>query len=1099
MALRTFCLCFTATSDDTSGGGAVLTHSTCGAEVLTTPLGIATDQKANLTASQLTSSYAIDTSNISSDLPSKQGSRKLRNPSSASGCNPSVAPDPSSQRKISNVQLTSGIHNPNQKLSVELTKKLADECSGRISGITFPAAASVPVSFEQQDPELRTLKVEPTNDGPNDAGVTVRALSQLGGGDLCGASCGSGSPPSTTFPKSQPDFNLPARSLSRPLPLHPRIQAAADGSSSSGGGAGGSGGGGDLLFVPAANELVALPGRRGLAVVGGATAVSSFARVISNTRIMSRKGSAALKESEEPPGGMAALETAAAAVAAAPPPLQAAAATVAAPHSIFSTNAALACRGGDIGASAGQAAAVVPMSTSVHGGIEVADLPCNRFAVSAVAEGQPAAATAAAAAPSLVRDAASLVPAHSSASTAGPNNSRTTLPYLASRHMSQVAFLHMLQDGGDSDRGTSTSGPADGTVAADNSSPSLSQLPLLGPPCLQLQQFCTLDLAALSREISGLRWIGQGGGGAVFQGMWQGAPVAVKFLLGESQGEPGTGPGHCGGGEGGVNVLALEGVVSSVVNHPNVVHTFAFQCARLTEASLAPEPEVGQLDGGPLDEHGTRDLFESLLDTAGSYGNTEGSGAVMRRGLHHLTAIATVGGSGSSGFGAAASAATGAASHLGWAGVGARASMGHQVSRFGSIVQEAGGGGSGVAVAMAAAAGAPCLPEVKLGGGGDVVELEGQRVHQREGRDGDIVKREEYGGAGEGAGESRRRVPDMTAVEGRLRTKAVTRSAVQVQQQQQREVALESTFQSDEGFGDPEFGSSRGWTVRQALQHLKARPGMYLTYIIMEYCDRGSLLAAIRRGIFRIQTDQPQTHGTPAAAIATSPVALYGNVSPQGGPWSRFPRRIVLRAILRTARDIAQGMCHLHANGIIHGDLKPGNVLLRGCRSDRRGFVAMVADFGLSKVTRDDKPLEAHHWSTVTVMAPEVIMGRWLKASDVFSYGILLWQLVTSEPVPYSKLTVPQILMGVAQGKLKPEWPASAHPPLVRLGRACLATSPEKRPSFEAIVKVLIKIEKRVRDELRVARSKASAPAGADPAPRYSISATAAPPLPSPR
>lgn len=38
--------------------------------------------------------------------------------------------------------------------------------------------------------------------------------------------------------------------------------------------------------------------------------------------------------------------------------------------------------------------------------------------------------------------------------------------------------------------------------------------------------------------------------------------------------------------------------------------------------------------------------------------------------------------------------------------------------------------------------------------------------------------------------------------------------------------------------------------------------------------------------------------------------------------------------------------------------------------------------------------------------------------------------------------------------QLTPEWPASTHPALVRLGRACLAPSPEKRPSFEAIVKV---------------------------------------------
>ena len=39
--------------------------------------------------------------------------------------------------------------------------------------------------------------------------------------------------------------------------------------------------------------------------------------------------------------------------------------------------------------------------------------------------------------------------------------------------------------------------------------------------------------------------------------------------------------------------------------------------------------------------------------------------------------------------------------------------------------------------------------------------------------------------------------------------------------------------------------------------------------------------------------------------------------------------------------------------------------------------------------------------------------------ADVFSFGMLLWQLVTSEPIPYGKLTVPQILLGVSQGTVR--------------------------------------------------------------------------------
>lgn len=77
----------------------------------------------------------------------------------------------------------------------------------------------------------------------------------------------------------------------------------------------------------------------------------------------------------------------------------------------------------------------------------------------------------------------------------------------------------------------------------------------------------------------------------------------------------------------------------------------------------------------------------------------------------------------------------------------------------------------------------------------------------------------------------------------------------------------------------------------------------------------------------------------------------------------------------------------------VQGDLKPGNILLKSTRSDRRGFVAKVADFGLSRIQslntvggylQSSLGCDADTTGTLAYMAPEVLSGSLCAASDVY-------------------------------------------------------------------------------------------------------------------
>eukprot|EP00884_Botryococcus_braunii_P000235 jgi/Botrbrau1/10211/Bobra.0362s0001.1 len=142
----------------------------------------------------------------------------------------------------------------------------------------------------------------------------------------------------------------------------------------------------------------------------------------------------------------------------------------------------------------------------------------------------------------------------------------------------------------------------------------------------------------------------------------------------------------------------------------------------------------------------------------------------------------------------------------------------------------------------------------------------------------------------------------------------------------------------------------------------------------------------------------------------------------------------------KIALDIARGMAFLHCHGILHSDLKSPNILLTRC-----GVCAKIADVGLARLLQENKTFASNHMQgTYDWMAPEVLIhGQAGLHSDVFSFGVILWEIVTQgKPVRGS----------MADVRVPQDCPLEA----AQLIAECLSIDPMKRPSAKDIVKRLM-------------------------------------------
>ncbi|GAB4848413.1 Serine/threonine-protein kinase sty17 [Ancistrocladus abbreviatus] len=222
--------------------------------------------------------------------------------------------------------------------------------------------------------------------------------------------------------------------------------------------------------------------------------------------------------------------------------------------------------------------------------------------------------------------------------------------------------------------------------------------------------------------------------------------------------------------------------------------------------------------------------------------------------------------------------------------------------------------------------------------------------------------------------------------------------------------------------------------------------------ILKPECVNGNVLKEFFQEVNIMSQSEriPSTTGASAVALVTdlqeflSKGNVYEYMHKHGGVFK-------LPSLLRAALDVAQAMEYLHQHSIIHRDLKTANLLM-----DEDGVIK-VADFGVARVQAQTGEMTAET-GTYRWMAPEVIEHKpYNHMADVFSFGIVLWELLTGE-LPYSYLTPLQAAVGVVQKGLRPAIPANSHPKLADLLKRCWHQDPCQRPNFSEIILILQQI-----------------------------------------
>ncbi|XP_037029495.1 ankyrin-1-like [Bradysia coprophila] len=208
--------------------------------------------------------------------------------------------------------------------------------------------------------------------------------------------------------------------------------------------------------------------------------------------------------------------------------------------------------------------------------------------------------------------------------------------------------------------------------------------------------------------------------------------------------------------------------------------------------------------------------------------------------------------------------------------------------------------------------------------------------------------------------------------------------------------------------------------------------------VIMEYCRYGNLkdvLEKHRQNVKNQNTDSNAMQVSKSRIAATAISVTRNNLS----SWSY---------------QVAQGMHFLSAQKIVHANLAARSIFLAD------GNIAKISDFGLARamykadayIAEKESKLE-YQWLSIESMQNRILTSK----SDVWSFGVLLWEIFSFGETPYQDIEIYQLKRHIQNGHTL-EKPAYANDNMYEIMQQCWRRNPESRPSFDSLEKWLSRL-----------------------------------------